>query len=79
MIKTKLKAQSTSIGVPSDANYFMPKVQKVRPDGASLTMVYDSKKQDLWGKIIKGQYEADEHDKIVKRKQKEEANDEYAR
>ena len=79
MLKTKQKARSTSIGVSGDLNYFMPKVQKLRPDGASLTMVYESKQQDLWGKIIKGQYIADEENKIVKRKQKEDANDEYAR
>lgn len=55
MLKTKKLNSNSTVGVADDANYFMPKIQKLRPDGASLTSVYESKKQDLWGQIIKAQ------------------------
>ena len=38
-----------------DENRFLPKVKKVRPDGATLTEVYQSKKEDVWGKILQAQ------------------------
>ncbi len=46
-------ASSTSI---ADMVNFMPKVTKLRADGASLHDIYLSKKQDFWGKIIKAQF-----------------------
>ena len=39
---------------------FLPKKTIVRPDGASLMDVYESKQNDLWGKIIQAQYKEDE-------------------
>lgn len=78
MNKTRRRGNSTVIGVPDDANYFMPKVQKLRPDGASLLSVYDSKRQDMWGKIIRAQVVEDEQGKREKRKQLEHANHEYS-
>lgn len=36
-------------------NFFMPKKQILRSDGASLSDIYDSKKEDTWGKILKAQ------------------------
>jgi hypothetical protein len=33
----------------------MPKVEKLRPDGASLADVYHSKQEDTWAKILHGQ------------------------
>jgi len=44
----------------NDDNLFMPKVTIYRPDGASLLDIYESKKKDTWGKIIKAQYLDDE-------------------
>jgi hypothetical protein len=55
MLKTKKFNATNTVGVADDANYFMPKIQKLRPDGASLTDVYASKRQDLWGQIIRAQ------------------------
>lgn len=40
-------------------NYFMPKRTILRPDGASLIDIYNSKRDDTWGKIIKAQYKED--------------------
>lgn len=37
-------------------NYFMPKKKILRPDGATLLDIYESKKGDTWGKIIRAQY-----------------------
>ncbi len=37
-------------------NYFMPKKKILRPDGATLLDIYESKKADTWGKIIRAQY-----------------------
>eukprot|EP01036_Dinobryon_divergens_P033545 gene33545-43351_t len=45
---------------PNDDNLFMPKVTILRPDGASLLDVYESKKKDYWGRIVKAQYLEDE-------------------
>lgn len=78
MEKTRRRGNSTVIGVPDDANYFMPKVPILRPDGASLQSVYDSKRQDLWGQIIRAQVIEDEEEKIAKRRQQERANEAYA-
>jgi hypothetical protein len=36
-------------------NFFMPKKKILRSDGASLSDIYDSKKKDSWGKILKAQ------------------------
>jgi hypothetical protein len=79
MMKTKKKDRTSTIGVPSDANYFMPKVEKLRPDGASLQTVYEAKQRDFWGKIIKGQYIEDEHKKREDRMKKEHRNEEYSK
>lgn len=43
-----------------DDNRFMPKVSLLRADGSSLADIYQSKKEDAWGKIQLAQvYEAD--------------------
>lgn len=36
-------------------NFFMPKKQIQRSDGATLSDIYASKKADSWGKILKAQ------------------------
>jgi hypothetical protein len=36
-------------------NFFMPKKQILRSDGASLSDIYNSKKADSWGRILKAQ------------------------
>ena len=36
-------------------NFFMPKKQILRSDGASLSDIYESKRADSWGKILKAQ------------------------
>jgi hypothetical protein len=45
-------SKSTSSQIDFGENRFLPKVKKVRPDGATLTDVYRSKKEDIWGKIL---------------------------
>ena len=49
---------STVANIDSDS-YFMPKVSIPRPDGATLTDIYESKKQDTWGMILKAQIKED--------------------
>ena len=36
-------------------NFFMPKREIMRSDGATLSDIYNSKKADSWGKILKAQ------------------------
>ena len=45
-------SKTSSSNLDFDENRFLPKVRKVRPDGATLTDVYRSKKEDIWGKIL---------------------------
>lgn len=56
-----------------DDNYFMPKRSIQRPDGATLSDVYNSKREDTWGKIIRAQAledvrkrEQDHKDKLMR-------------
>ena len=58
-IKKKYAKQGAS-SIKFDDNFFMPKRAIQRPDGATLTEVYQSKLQDTWGRIIKAQYVEDE-------------------
>lgn len=51
----------------NENNLFMPIKTILRKDGASLSDVYESKKQDTWGKIIKAQYIEDEYMKKQKK------------
>lgn len=37
-----------------DDNYFMPKVTICRPDGSTLSSIYQSKREDTWSHILKG-------------------------
>mmetsp|Transcript_2371 Transcript_2371/g.3728 ORF Transcript_2371/g.3728 Transcript_2371/m.3728 type:complete len:557 (-) Transcript_2371:102-1772(-) len=60
-------------------NYFMPKKEIVRSDGASLSDVYASKKADYWGKILKAQLAEEERGKRQKKKDKEIADANYGR
>lgn len=57
--KKKYAKQGAS-SIKFDDNFFMPKRSIHRPDGATLTEVYESKLQDTWGRIIKAQYIEDE-------------------
>lgn len=58
-------------------NFFMPKKKILRPDGASLLDIYQSKKADTWGKIIKAQYKEELEMNEVKRREKQKADEEY--
>ncbi len=60
-----------------DANRFMPKVKIIRPDGASLRDVYESKRQDIWAKILHEQVIEEEQSNIIKKGEKIEADAEY--
>jgi hypothetical protein len=62
-----------------DDAHFIPKRPIRRPDGASLSEVYASKKQDLWGAIIKQQYLESEREKVEKREKKDQLNDAYGK
>lgn len=55
----------------------MPKKKILRPDGASLLDVYESKKSDTWGHIIKAQYQEELEQNEIKRRERERANKEY--
>jgi hypothetical protein len=61
------------------SSMFMPKKKILRSDGASLIDIYESKKQDAWGRIIKAQYLADEEAKREKQRQLDQANQDYGR
>lgn len=61
----------------TDTDIFLPKVRKLRPDGASLSDVYRSKREDMWGKIVREQYREDEIMNKQKQKQKEIADSTY--
>lgn len=61
----------------NDDNYFMPKVTKFRPDGASLMDVYQSKREDTWSKIIQSQLREDEKRKQRLKEEREKYNEEF--
>lgn len=61
----------------NDDNYFMPKVTKFRPDGASLMDVYQSKREDTWSKIIQSQLREDEKRKQQLKEEREKYNEEF--
>jgi hypothetical protein len=63
----------------SEENYFMPKKKILRSDGASLFDVYASKREDYWGKILKAQILEEEQQKMAKRNEKHEQDEEYGR
>mmetsp|Transcript_13745 Transcript_13745/g.30307 ORF Transcript_13745/g.30307 Transcript_13745/m.30307 type:complete len:534 (-) Transcript_13745:226-1827(-) len=48
-------------------NFFMPKREILRSDGASLSDIYNSKRADSWGVILKAQLAEEEREKIRKR------------
>lgn len=60
-------------------NYFMPKRTIQRPDGATLTEVYMSKKADTWASILKAQLRDEEVEKIVKKQEKFKADEEFGK
>ena len=62
-----------------DDAHFIPKTPIRRPDGATLSDVYKSKKQDLWGKIIKQQYLESEDNKILNQMKKAKANEDFGK
>lgn len=62
---------------PNDENYFMPKVRKLRPDGASLLDIYNSKREDTWGKIIRAQLRDEEIEKSKKKQEREKYEEEF--
>ena len=68
MLTNKTRQKFQKMGASSEIlkltdSVFLPKKTIVRPDGATLMDVYDSKKEDLWGKIIAAQYKEDEDNK----------------
>jgi len=65
------------IRVDDRSDIFLPKVRKVRPDGATLADVYRSKKEDVWGKILREQIAEEERNNIRKRAEKEAADAAY--
>jgi len=60
-------------------NYFMPKRTIQRPDGATLTEVYLSKKADTWASILKAQLRDEEEEKIVKKQEKFKADEVFGK
>ena len=60
-------------------NYFMPKRTIQRPDGATLTEVYQSKRADTWASILKAQLRDEEEGKIVKRQEKFKADEDFGK
>eukprot|EP01031_Cornospumella_fuschlensis_P040270 gene40270-49069_t len=60
-----------------DENFFMPKRKILLPNGASLQDIYESKRRDMWGQIIKAQYKEDEANKVSNRQKKLEADHKY--
>jgi hypothetical protein len=60
-----------------DTDIFLPKVRKLRPDGASLAEVYRSKQQDVWGKIAREQLHEEEENNQKKHRAKELADSTY--
>ena len=68
MLTNRTRQKFQKMGASSDVlklsdRVFLPKKTIVRPDGATLMDVYESKKKDLWGKIIQAQYKEDEENK----------------
>ena len=63
----------------ASTNLFMPHKKILRSDGASLIDVYESKKADTWGQIIKAQYLADEEQKKINLQNKHKRDEEYGR
>eukprot|EP00604_Paraphysomonas_vestita_P000509 CAMPEP_0174826270 /NCGR_PEP_ID=MMETSP1107-20130205/43753_1 /TAXON_ID=36770 /ORGANISM="Paraphysomonas vestita, Strain GFlagA" /LENGTH=191 /DNA_ID=CAMNT_0016059035 /DNA_START=477 /DNA_END=1049 /DNA_ORIENTATION=- len=61
----------------TDNDIFLPKVRKLRPDGASLGDVYRSKKEDVWGKILHEQLVEEEQKNYEKLKKKEHMDSVY--
>lgn len=57
----------------------MPKVRKLRPDGATLSQVYESKREDVWGKILKEQIAEEDRINMEKKIRKDLADAEYGR
>lgn len=76
--RAKVKAQMTSDMLKLSDSMFMPKKTIVRPDGATYMDVYESKKGDLWGQIIKAQYLEDLENKKKDRFVKEKKNHDFA-
>lgn len=58
---------------------FLPKVRKLRPDGASLSQVYESKREDVWGKILKEQILEEDRANMEKKIRKDLADANYGK
>ena len=54
-------------------------MRKIRPDGASLSQVYESKKEDVWGKILREQVDEEERHNMEKKIRKDIADAEYGK
>ena len=52
-IEVNKAASSGTLSFGDD--FFIPKTKLIRPDGASLSDVYESKKNDTWATILKAQ------------------------
>jgi hypothetical protein len=69
-------AQQSNV-LDTGADIFLPKVRKLRPDGASLRDVYRSKREDVWGKIVREQFHEEEVSNQKKQREKELADSTY--
>jgi predicted transcriptional regulator len=78
-VTKKLHAKFGASSIKFDDNYFMPKVTKSRSDGATLMDVYESKKADTWGRIIKSQFLEDEANKVKVYQDKIKANEDFGK
>lgn len=78
-VTKKLHAKFGASSIKFDDNYFMPKVTKSRSDGATLMDVYESKKADTWGRIIKSQFLEDEANKVKVYQNKLKANEDFGK
>jgi hypothetical protein len=77
-INKKMKSNKNGkSSIKFDDNYFMPKVTIVRPDGATLSSIYQSKREDTWSHILKAQLRDEEEGKVVKKIQKDKADEQF--
>ncbi len=76
-MQSKFASQKSTLNF--NDNYFMPKRTIQRPDGATLTEVYQSKRADTWASILKAQLRDEEEEKIVKRQEKLKADEDFGK
>mmetsp|Transcript_8792 Transcript_8792/g.14980 ORF Transcript_8792/g.14980 Transcript_8792/m.14980 type:complete len:515 (+) Transcript_8792:68-1612(+) len=72
-------SQIDKANTDDSVDIFMPKVRKLRPDGASLSQVYESKREDVWGKILKEQIVEEDRVNMEKKIRKDLADANYGK